>query len=348
MLTTPRLKTYSVPFDARNPITLEFTATSGDQIFKNELVVQKVSDNTTVYSSIATTFAFSHTIPLNTLTNGITYKARIRTYNISNATSSWSDYIIFKCLSVPVIGITNIPSDGIVRNQTFTFQGSYSQAEGDTLYSYMFILCDANGIQLSVGSEKTDGLLQYEFTGLESELHYKIQMKVLTDSGYEVSTALVPFTVDYVQPRMANVISLENDYDNASVKVNIKAIQILFQTKSGSYTFEDNDWINLQNGVIYTDKANGFELNGDFTLTARIKFPVIDNNNLQFLKLTGINNDYILLEKYMEKIYLTYYKDNKIQYRLISSALTGLTTSNTVFIWVQKSGVLMDLKAQII
>ena len=72
------------------------------------------------------------------MSNGNRYKVRIRTYNIDGLTSNWSEYLNFKCSSTPTITLNEI-ANGTVNNQTYTFSGTYSQAENEPIQSYRFI-----------------------------------------------------------------------------------------------------------------------------------------------------------------------------------------------------------------
>lgn len=342
MLTTPRIENILVPFDATKVNTVNFTVVSGDQVVKHEVIIQKVSDNSQVYSLVVTSFAFSHSIAANSLVNGIQYKIRIRTYNISNQVSQWSDYVVFKCLSTPITSINGL-DDGVVNNQTYTFTGSYSQAENDALQSYKFILYDENQIQIGISPERFDGSISYEFTGLTNDGHYYIELKTISVSNFETSTGLVPFTVSYISPKVQNVVELENYKQNASVKINIKAIQIFFKLDSGEFAYENGEWINLKNGSIYTDTENGFNLDGDFSAKLWCKSLPLEED---FLIIYGTYGT-IKMNYYNNRIHV-WKEVNGLVNHYASNEINVTSDEDVIFIFCQSENDRIGIKSEIL
>lgn len=98
MLVRPIIKTLK-PKDATSDIIVEFDVKGGDQVYRNNLIVERQSDNAVVYNQIVESFIWQHTIPANTLQNGVVYKIKIRTGNANNQWSDYSDYAILHCFS---------------------------------------------------------------------------------------------------------------------------------------------------------------------------------------------------------------------------------------------------------
>ena len=87
------------------------------QIVKNNLVIERTSDNSVVYNKTIDSFALFHTVTGGSLTNGYEYKAKIRVADINDNWSDFSDWIVFSCYSYPILNITSI-IDGVINSQT--------------------------------------------------------------------------------------------------------------------------------------------------------------------------------------------------------------------------------------
>lgn len=91
-------------FDATVESIFTFTVPSGgDQVTKNRLTIIDQSTGTQIYQAKQTTFAFTHTVPAGTLTNGVYYQATLITYDAQNNPSSQSNAVQFYCYSTPCL-----------------------------------------------------------------------------------------------------------------------------------------------------------------------------------------------------------------------------------------------------
>ena len=340
MLITPRLRPFIGAIDATKEITFVFDSSGGDQIFANELEIYNTSSNSKVFSNKQTTFAFRQILKLNTLSNGITYKARIRTYNNDGNVSMWSDFSVFQCLAEPTISFTDIAQNSVVKNQTYLFQGKYTQAQNDRLKSYKFVLYDYEQRQIAVSDEKFDGKLQFEFTGLMNDTNYYVEIKIKTDSNMEATTGLVKIYVKYIQPRVKNVIKLKNNVEHGRVDIEVRAIQVIFKPLYGTYKFLNDRWIDLRNGGIFTNGEWGFNLwNGDWTLDMRVK---LFDTTEEFFKLFGRNEDYLIFEKWRDRVFFRYYMKENGKYILtvnIPFDISNMKDKDFVHLWIQKQGI---------
>ena len=121
-------------FDATQAYTVNFTVNGGDRVVKNEIYIvenDSISETPPIYNDTVTTFDLSHVIPADTLTNGIYYKVKIRTYDELNNESAWSDYYPFYCYTTPSLSFVSLPP--IVSTSTYTFNLRYTQLEGEKL-----------------------------------------------------------------------------------------------------------------------------------------------------------------------------------------------------------------------
>lgn len=339
-LTKPLLRTINT-FDAIEDRAIKFEIIGGDQIFHNELEIYDNATNLKVYTKKITTFAFEHTLVANSLTNGKDYYAKVRTYDVNNVASVFSDNVYFKCLQKPVLSIPTV-STGKVNNQTIIFEGTFTSPQ-DTLKYYRYNLYDKNKAQIGTTPNIYDGLLKYEFTGFLDDENYFIELIAETQSGVTVSTGLLPFTADFVAPRVKTVFNLYNDHDNASVHLDAKLIQMFFKSKHSTYTFENDTVINLNNDVIYLDISEGFSIDSDFTVT---------------MTLTDIKNEtdfLVILAKY-GKIRFRYYgnrihgfieyNNNPMKPHYATVESFEVLPTDKVVLWVQCTGGRLSMRME--
>ncbi|QPW56421.1 hypothetical protein IRP61_11105 (plasmid) [Clostridium botulinum] len=352
MLTTPYIQydyKYStgIIFDAREEYLLKFTSIGGDQIFKNELVITDTDTNSIVYSKIIESFQLEHIIPSGTLRNAKEYKVKVRTYNINNDTSSWSDNEIISCFKKPKMGITNLELDknneSIIRNQTYTFKAMTLDDEDDSIQSYRFLLYDYEKSLLEMSPSFFDSKFQYEFTGLKNEKKYYIEIKAITQHNVYVTSGLKEFTPVYLKPKVKNLTKLTNDYENALIHIETNIIQIIFRVLSGTISYENGEWINLENGSIIAEPDDGFELHGNWTLKMYVKDL---KDDVPFLILSDRQGGKIDFRMRNNKIHIFKTRGDLI-YHIFTKPLNNIDWSNnTLVIFVQKIGEHMNIKAE--
>ena len=222
-LSTPLL--YPIPaFDATKDDVITFTVLGGDQVVGNRLSIRINSTQVEVYNEAIESYVFNHTVPANTLVNGVYYTAQIKTYgnvdDISDPTkgSDWSAAIPFYCYSEPVVDWFNRPPSSVVDTSTFTFVFSYNQAEGEPLYSYIINLYDQSQTLInSSGTKYVSAFISsisYTIEGLLTNNSYYIEMNGETVNNTQISTGRIPFTVSYYEPYSKQGFSATNDACN--------------------------------------------------------------------------------------------------------------------------------------
>lgn len=259
MLITPVLKSRIQPFNATEDYEFIFYVDgSSDQVVRNNLVIEKVEDNTIIYNQTQETFSFKHKIPANSLQNGMNYKAKIRTSNIKNEWSQFSEYEIFWCYSPPIIKVVNIDyeNQNKVYNQTVEFKSTYSQTESETLQSYRYLLYDSNKNLIKTFPEKfynNEEYLTQEIAGLENNELYYLEVKTLSINNNEGTSGLIWFKPFYVAPRLFSVLTPENLSEQGAIKVSANIIQIIGklydnngnQINPVNIEYLDNEWLGL-------------------------------------------------------------------------------------------------------
>lgn len=326
-LTTPSL--YNIkPFPSNESMTFKFNSIGGDQVTANKLEIQRTSNNTIVYNIKIDTFIFEHNLPVNTLQNGVEYKARIYTYNINNQTSQPSSWIVFKCIDRPIVNIPMI-NDEEVNNQTVVFEGTYLQTY-DALQSYRYILYDKNQVPIKTFNELFDGLLQQEIAGLEHLETYYLELKTISTLGMEGTSGLKKFIPSYIQPRLATVVDLQNLKDKAAIQVTANIIQLIFKTSNGaSPIYLDGDWIDLNNQMIYLQE--GLMIDNNFTLKMWCKNVEVNKTNVKLYSPLGTFE-----VKYFDNRFhvYKYIKGTNIYYHIYSDEIYPIST-DTVCIVLQ-------------
>lgn len=336
-LVRPIIELIEHPFDATRAYDITFTTLGqGDQVVRNNFVIINNNTGLEVYNQNIESFELKHTIPSGTLVNGTEYYAKLRTGNVNNEWSEFSNYIYFKCFSPPIITITNI-NNGIVNNQTYTFTATYTQAENEVLQSYRYLLYNSNQILLQSFNEKFDNLLSQEITGFDNDENYYIEVKTNTVNNLEGSTGLISFKASFIQPKLMSVLSLENNSNDGTITASAEVIQVLGYIGSGSVSYESSDWINLLNGSVVFDE--GFSFENDFTMKVWGKGLVTDK---VFLKIkTPIG--YYEFTYYDDKIHCFKHLYNGGIIPHYASNLLSFVSTDNIFIWVKQINGAIDL-----
>ena len=79
-LITPIAQVVSA-FDATVAQTITFVVEGGNQVVKNKITIRNNTSNAVVWEDTVESYQLQHTIPANTLTNGVNYNYYINTYN---------------------------------------------------------------------------------------------------------------------------------------------------------------------------------------------------------------------------------------------------------------------------
>ena len=320
MLTRPILKSV-IPFSHTNEQRFEFNFSGQSQAVRNNLVIQKVSDNTEVYNQNQETFSLRHILPPSTLQNGIEYRARVRVGNINNQWSDFSDWIVFWVLAEPTIEITTIDynNQNRVYNQTVMFESTYTHENNELLQSYRYLLYDSNqNLIQSFREQFADGSqpLTQEITSLENGVLYYLEVKTISANGQLGTSGKVNFRPFYIAPRLFVTLTSENLSEQGAIKISANLIQIIgkLYDQNGDeinpldIEYVDDDWIDLTrpnyDKLIFNEGFN--ILQDDFLMRIWCKnIP----DNMVFLKLNSAYGR-IELVKYNDMIHAFKYINN--------------------------------------
>lgn len=230
-LTTPTLMQQNA-FDATQAHVFTFNVYSGSQITGSKLTIKNNATLETVYDGTETSYAFEHTVPANTLTNGVYYQASIQTMDAQGNFSPASNIIQFYCYSTPTLVFNNIPTANIIPSASFAFEVKYNQAEGEALDSYVFNLYTTAGTLISTSGRlyntttTVPTVFAYTFSGFNNGEDYVVEVNAATVEGTQITTGKQTVFVQYSQPGMFSSLYLTNNCKSGNITVQANVIGI--------------------------------------------------------------------------------------------------------------------------
>ena len=204
-----------------------------------------------------------HVLPANTLMNGVLYNARIAVIDIDVNISEYSDPILFYCFTTPTLTFDNIEENQIIKNSSYQVNMSYSQLENEQLQSWEISLYDTSQSLIRTSKVHYTDKIVYTLTDLEDNQTYYIRATGYTLNGMEVNTGYIKFTVNYKQPSVYSILTLENVPENGYIKLqsNVRAVEAK-SYKDVEYI--NNEYANLKDNTVYID--DDFSLDDDFVI----------------------------------------------------------------------------------
>lgn len=223
-----------------------------------------------VYQNTVSTYNLFQTIPPNVLTNGEYYRAAIRTYDVLNNVSIWSNYQPFYCFSTPTL-LLNVISGQVVTASSYNVVLSYNQTENEKVdYAIIELFNNDHVLLNSSGNLYNSNFppLEFNYTvfGLENHTQYYVKGTVVTLYGTIIQTDSIPFYTNYdTEPAKTR---LDVTLDNCNGYVN------LHSTMTNKIVGVSNpnplEYINNEEGIVYNSVA---DINND--LSSYVK---ADNN----------------------------------------------------------------------
>ncbi len=256
-------------FDATMPQEITFLVIGGAQVIGNRIVISDNQTGNTVYDNRITSMKLAQTIPANTLTNGGYYNVVVYTIDSGSNYSQPSVPVPFYCYSQPNLTISNIPSSETIENGTYSFQGNYSQIEGEALNSYQFILYDSNKNILSQSDiiyYTADGSLNYTFVGMSNDTSYYVELKGQTVNNTLLTSGLLYFTVRYKTPVSFAIVDLVNDCENGFIQISSNVVAIDGKSNPEPPKYIDNKEVDLRDPDSWVKWDEGFDIKDDFTM----------------------------------------------------------------------------------
>lgn len=267
-LTQPILNPISA-FDATQQYTFTFVVIGGNQVVANMLTINDNSDGSQVYQATQSTMRLEHVLPANTLENGHYYSVTVQTIDNAEQLSEASVAVPFYCYSTPSLTISNMPSSGTINNNSYTFQGAYSQSEGEALNSYQFTLYNNNREVISQTPliyYSSDSSLQYTFTGMSSNTSYFIELSGQTVNGTQITSGVLSFNVNYSSSASFAICDLVNDCENGYIQISSNVVAIQGNSNPEPPIYIDDKEVDLREDGSYVNWDSGFNIQNDFTM----------------------------------------------------------------------------------
>lgn len=237
----------------------------------NVIYIYKNSDNSLIYNEQFTNYYKQEiTVPASTLTNGVQYKVSVAVIT-SEGTSSTSEPMLFYCYTTPTFEFSNVEDEQIIQNDTYEFQLSYVQSEGEELEEYYVTLyaSDQTAIYTSDVSYNTESL-SVTISGLENNTQYYIKAFGQTLTGMNIETPSIHITVRYLQPAIYNLVELTNNFHGGyiTVKSNITSLRgrVYKNGEEVDATFIDDKYVDVRDPELILKFNEDFNLSYDFTL----------------------------------------------------------------------------------
>ena len=249
-------------FDGNTEQEFNFVWT-GNQSFGNILQIRDNISNIIIYEERQTTMQLKHFLPATTLNNGDLYNARVAVIDIDGNVSEYSDPILFYCFTSPVFTFNNIEQNQVIKNSSYQVIMSYSQLEGERLQGWDISLYDVgkNIIQTSKVCYTDD--ISYTLMNLEDNQTYYIRATCSTINGMIVDTGYISISVNYTQPSVYSILTLENVQKNGYIKLqsNVRAVKAKSE-KDAQYI--NDDYVDLKDNTVFID--DDFSLDDNFII----------------------------------------------------------------------------------
>ncbi len=270
-LTKPTLAQIAA-FDASREQQFKFYSQGGSQVTGNILTIKNNATLAQVYKQTVTSFAYTHTLPANTLVNGTRYQATIQTIDAQGNISVESDPILFYCYTQPTLTFTNLPPSNNIPNASFEFEAQYNQTESEQLAQYQFNLYDTQGDLVATSGVKylqnqaVPTTISYMFSGFEDKLAYQIEVVGQTVEGTAVESGKVNIYIVYYVPRIYTTMYLTNNCHDGYVTIENNMVGIPGNSNPYPPTYIDGKEVDLRADGSFVEWKDNYEITGDYTM----------------------------------------------------------------------------------
>jgi hypothetical protein len=168
-----------------------------------EIEFSRVSDAVVVYTSGKVTSTTSAVyIPANTLTNGVNYRWRVRTYDVVGATGTWSGYGTFTTAATGTLTITSPAVDNsLIETSTVPVTWTYEQAAGQTqAQRQVKVTRTADNAVVLDTTMQASTVQTYSVPSLESGKEYRVEVTIINSASIQTPTISRLITPNYSQP----------------------------------------------------------------------------------------------------------------------------------------------------
>lgn len=204
-------------FDATVAATFAWTfndPNAGDTQTAFQLQIYDVSDNSLDHDTgKITSVTPSRSVTGATLTNGKSYRWRVRTYDVSDAAGEWSTYGTFSTMAGGTVTITDPATDNIAGINTDDYAIDWSVA-GTTQAGYKVrVIRTDNSAVLSDTGWVVSTATTATISGMLTNIEYRIEVTVRNAALVETGIATRLITPDYGTPEVPLVTATGNGED---------------------------------------------------------------------------------------------------------------------------------------
>lgn len=128
-----------------------------------------------------------------------------------------SNDIFFQARTTPTLSINTIPST--INAKSYTFEGTYSQAEGVNYKYFQWTVYNSNGISINTSNQIDTGAIQYYYDGFFNGETYGVSLYLENQDGVTLNTEIVYFNVSYLEPDITNSPNAQVNCDNNAIEV---------------------------------------------------------------------------------------------------------------------------------
>ena len=259
-------------------LTQPFTVTiDGVRCTDYQIIVRKVSDNTSVYDSAKVALGsplsdgqtLLHNITGGTIPNTGTdsYKWTIQVWNDLETVTSREFQFFAK--TTPVL--TFAPPTTIT-SQSYEFVGSVAQTEGDIVNYYTMELYDSSQVFIESSPQITSFNIAYEFNGFVNGDDLYVRVYGQTTGGQTFDSGLVAFSVAYAEPSVNLKPDVVVDNYKGLVTTSRGEVVQIIGTSSGTISYV-NDFIYTGNTAVeVSDSASYVDIDVDITEDFSLSF----------------------------------------------------------------------------
>ena len=332
----------------------------GNQCIANTITVYNSSTNASVYSHKVTSFALSHTIPANTLTNGVSYYVKITAHYMDGATESSVTSAasnVFACLAMPTWGFTGIANDSIVNNATLPLTMTYIQAQSEEMNEFYIEVYSSSHNLFHQSPAIYDITSTYTVAGLEDDEVYYLRAHGTTVNGLVVDTRDlnpndIKITVSFTLPDVYSLAYLENLPDRGVIRVSLNVASIEGRSgDGGDLTFEGGEYVDLTNKSLIYDE--NILVSGDFSFLVECKNIVVGKELFRLDSYDKKNSVVVVVRKASIGGADKYYAElrcTNINLPLVYAVYTdfkSIDISGDVCIYIGRKNGLFELKMEV-
>jgi len=337
-----------IAFDATEDKIITFSF-SGFQVVKNRILVKNNATGTTIFDDTVTSFQLSHTIPAETLENGLVYNIVVYAINSSDVSSSPSATVLFKCYETPTWSFSNLVEDQIITNSSYGVELAYTQSEGELLNQYQVSLYNsAQSLLYQTGILYNTTTLAATISGLNDNSQYYIRATGVTLNGMTLDTGYVHVSVEYTQPALFSLVSLENIPRDGNIKITSNIILLVGTSNPDPATYISGTLVDLTVDGSYVKFDEGFMIPNDFTIQC-IGRDFTDYSTILELSNGTYNVELIYMRGEFtgitgEKAYFILNAYNSVtNYTITSNLIDVPLSTDRIHIWIKRINNIYDL-----